>query len=72
MDSFELDSSIEFSVLPLNMRQVLEQLVILFLHCVIMAGMSFQLELANDFWPELHCTWNKEVTETLSRCLDLT
>lgn len=54
------------------MRQVLEQLVILFLHCVIMAGMSFQLELANDFWPELHCTWNKEVTETLSRCLDLT
>lgn len=44
--------------------QVLEQLVILFLHCVIMAGMSFQLELANDFWPELHCTWNKEVTES--------
>lgn len=45
--------------------QVLEQLVILFLHAVLMAGMSFQLELANDFWPELHCTRNKEIAETL-------
>ena len=45
--------------------QVVEQLVILFLHCVLMAGMSFQLELANDFWPELHCTRNKEIAEPL-------
>ncbi|CAE7584071.1 KIN14Q, partial [Symbiodinium sp. CCMP2456] len=36
--------------------QAVEQLGLLVLHSLIMAGMSFQLELANDFWPELHCT----------------
>ncbi|CAK9058249.1 unnamed protein product [Durusdinium trenchii] len=43
--------------------QVLEKLVILLLHCVLMAGMSFQLELAHDFWPELHCTRSKQLVE---------
>ncbi|CAE7309495.1 PAO [Symbiodinium natans] len=43
---------------------VSEQLLILVLHALIMAGMSFQLELANDFWPELHCTRSAESSET--------
>lgn len=48
----------------LHMRfQVLEQFIVLLLHCIFMAGMAFQLELANDFWPELHCTRDRDVTE---------
>ena len=48
---------------------MLEKLVILLLHCVLMAGMSFQLELAHDFWPELHCTRSKQLVETLGTIL---
>ncbi|CAJ1400104.1 unnamed protein product [Effrenium voratum] len=43
--------------------QALEQVVILLLHCVLMAGLSFQLELANDLWPQLHCAKRTEPLE---------
>eukprot|EP00439_Symbiodinium_sp_Y106_P005712 s4957_g1.t1 len=48
-------SPLHFAVV-VTIGQAVEQLGLLVLHSLIMAGMSFQLELANDFWPELHCT----------------
>ncbi|CAE7030189.1 KIN14Q [Symbiodinium sp. CCMP2592] len=57
-------SPLHFAVV-VTIGQAVEQLGLLVLHSLIMAGMSFQLELANDFWPELHCTRSTVSSESV-------